>query len=243
MVWYHMGPSGDPTDELPASLLGQFPELADVTLAQSGTVFGVGYGGCLGSNSHWDVLKNIVFELFGVLLTTPIFFQWRHHEQSGDMQIRHINHMTMEAWYAEYLSYCESHGVGESERCSSRTFRNTYDHHWKPILKMRETSQHARPWFKNSVCFLQNPGDLNWHHFHLFPRTFHNTHLFKFHMNYVYIVMDFSKDDMISMKIIMCPEVCHMCRVHPKNWEGKVWGWTCCVAACPIPTHCKCEVA
>ena len=69
-----MGPSGDPTDELPASLLGQFPELADVTLAQSGTVFGVGYGGCLGSNGHRDVLKNIVFELFGVLLTTPIFF-------------------------------------------------------------------------------------------------------------------------------------------------------------------------
>lgn len=60
------------------------------------------------------------------------------------MEVRHINHMTMDAWHAEYLSWCESHGVPETDRSSSRTFRNTYDKFWKPILKMREISQHAR---------------------------------------------------------------------------------------------------
>ena len=111
-------------------------------------------------------------------------------EQSGDMQIRHINHMTMEAWHAEYLSYCESRGVGESERCSSRTFRNTYDHHWKPILKMRETSQHARSWLKNIVCFLQNLGIWTETTSTYFPRTF-NTHLLlKFH---IYIIFKYHR--------------------------------------------------
>ncbi len=64
------------------------------------------------------------------------------------MQVRHINHMTMEAWHAEYLTWCVHHEVPESERCSSRTFRNTYDVHWKSILKMRELSQHARQGFE-----------------------------------------------------------------------------------------------
>ena len=75
-----MGPSGDTGAELPPSLLGQSPQLADVTLAQSGSAFGAGYGGCLGSNGHRDVLKHMVFALFGVLPVTPTFFQWRHHD-------------------------------------------------------------------------------------------------------------------------------------------------------------------
>ncbi len=58
--------------------------------------------------------------------------------------MRHINHMTMDAWHAEYLSWCESRGVPADDRSSSRTFRNAYDKFWKPILKMREISQHAR---------------------------------------------------------------------------------------------------
>ena len=67
------------------------------------------------------------------------------------MQVRHINHMTMEAWHAEYLTWCVHHEVPESDRCSSRTFRNTYDIHWKGILKMREMSQHARQGFGQSI--------------------------------------------------------------------------------------------
>ena len=82
-----------------------------------------------------------------------IFFG-AHECAWGDVQVRHINHMTMEAWHSEYIGWCEAHGTPESDRCSTRTFRNTYDQYWKSILKMREISQHARWELKNHDSIL-----------------------------------------------------------------------------------------
>ena len=62
----------------------------------------------------------------------------------GDLQPRHINHMTMEAFHAEYLLWAEGSSLPLAEQASCRTFRDVYDAGWRKILCMRKISQHSR---------------------------------------------------------------------------------------------------
>ena len=57
---------------------------------------------------------------------------------------RHINHYTMEAFYALYKMWCEGQDMDEKEVASSRRFRDIYSQQWASTLQMRELSQHAR---------------------------------------------------------------------------------------------------
>lgn len=61
----------------------------------------------------------------------------------GDLQPRHINHMTIEAFHAEYKMWADSAAVPPEQIASSRTFRCCYEG-WKHLLVMRKISQHSR---------------------------------------------------------------------------------------------------
>ena len=58
--------------------------------------------------------------------------------------MRHINHMTIEAFYHLYEFWAEGAGISAEQKASSRTFRDIYDQRWAAVLQMRELTQHAR---------------------------------------------------------------------------------------------------
>lgn len=90
----------------------------------------------------------VVFDLWPHFFGIKIVLKLGGHllaPESGSVQCRHINNMTMEAWYAEYLLWCDQAGVGPDDQASNRTFRDVYQNKWKSTLVMRELSQHARP--------------------------------------------------------------------------------------------------
>ena len=67
---------------------------------------------------------------------------------------RHINHYTMEAFYALYKMWCEGQEIEEKEVASSRRFRDIYSQQWASTLQMRELSQHARCLLYFALVFL-----------------------------------------------------------------------------------------
>ena len=63
--------------------------------------------------------------------------------QLGGLQPRHIGHMTMEAFFQNYILWCDGAGLPSEERAGCRTFREMYEV-WKDVVPMRTLSQHAR---------------------------------------------------------------------------------------------------
>ncbi|CAJ1328903.1 unnamed protein product [Effrenium voratum] len=57
--------------------------------------------------------------------------------EKKSLQPRHINHMTMEAWYEIYKMWADGSALPEDEIAKVRTFSTTYESIWKPILQMR----------------------------------------------------------------------------------------------------------
>lgn len=70
------------------------------------------------------------------------------------LQIRHMNHMTVEAFYQIYLMWGQGSGVPEGEVASRTCFRDTYETNWKKTLKMRTVSQHARQLGVNIIAYI-----------------------------------------------------------------------------------------
>lgn len=60
------------------------------------------------------------------------------------MQPRHLQNMSIEAFYDLYVLWCKGNDYEDAEISKVRTFSYVFEEKWKHLLKFREISQHAR---------------------------------------------------------------------------------------------------
>lgn len=75
---------------------------------------------------------------------TNCLIQHNKSFQKWGMSPRHIQHMTMDAFYEWYIMWCNGADIAESDRCKQRRFVYIYEERWQSVVQMRHTSQHAR---------------------------------------------------------------------------------------------------
>ncbi|CAL1157939.1 unnamed protein product [Cladocopium goreaui] len=63
--------------------------------------------------------------------------------KDSGMQPRHLQHMSMEAFYELYLLWGSGNGDTRDDLAKSRCFSLVYEERWKGLLQFRETSQHT----------------------------------------------------------------------------------------------------
>ena len=160
--------AGDTSSEIPASLLGLEVKYSDQTMAKNDVVSAVcaiapgdgTSGGSLPSQPMWHFLTVVIHDMaisesigsFEVWCPNLICFSVGFLCKGLDR--RHINHYTMEAFYALYKMWCEGQEIEEKEVASSRRFRDIYSQQWASTLQMRELSQHARCLLYFALVFL-----------------------------------------------------------------------------------------
>lgn len=60
------------------------------------------------------------------------------------MQPRHLQHMSIEAFYGLYQLWCAGNQYQDDNVAKIRRFTQVFEEKWKHLLRFREVSQHAR---------------------------------------------------------------------------------------------------
>lgn len=66
------------------------------------------------------------------------------HSFLGGLQPRHLQHMSMEAFFELYQLWASGNECEGKEVAKYRTFGQIYHERWRDLICFRETSQHAR---------------------------------------------------------------------------------------------------